>query len=44
MITTFFRTKIAKFENKISDTSGLVTPTVFNTKIGEAENKMPDLT
>ena len=43
MTTTVFSTKIGKFENKISDTSGLVTPTVFNTKIGEAENKMPDL-
>ena len=29
-------------ENKIPNTSGLVTTTVLNTRIGEAENKIPD--
>ena len=35
-------TKISEVENKIPDTSSLVTTTVLNTKIGEAENRIPD--
>ena len=35
-------TKIIKDENKIPDTSSLVTTAVLNTKIGEVENKIPD--
>ena len=31
-----------KFENKIPDTSSLVTTTVLYTKIIETENKIPD--
>ena len=33
---------ISEVQNKILDTSGLVTTTVLNTKIGEVENKVPD--
>ena len=35
-------TKISEVENKIPDTSSLVTTTVFNTKESEVENKIPD--
>ena len=35
-------TKISEVENKIPDTSSLLTSTVLNTKIGEVENKIPD--
>ena len=42
MTTTIFNTKINGFENKIPDTSGLVTTTVLNTKISEVENKILD--
>ena len=35
-------TKIVEVENKITDTSGLVTTPVLNTKIGEVINKIPD--
>ena len=34
-------TKISEVENKIPDTSNLVTTTVLNTKVSEVENKMP---
>ena len=34
--------KISKVENKIPDTSSLVTTTVLITKIGEVENKIAD--
>ena len=35
-------TKISEVENKIPNTSSLVTATVFNTKISEVEDKIPD--
>ena len=35
-------TKISEVENKILDTSSLVTTTVLNTKISEVEKKIPD--
>lgn len=35
-------TKIGETENKMPDTSSLVTTTVLNTRIGEAETKIPD--
>ena len=41
MTATVLNTKISEVENKIPDTSSLVTTTVFNTKISEAENKIP---
>ena len=42
MNTTVLNTNISGVENKILDTSSLVTATVLNTKIVEAENKIPD--
>ena len=42
MITTVLNTKISKVENKIPNTSSLVTTTVLNTKISGIENKIPD--
>ena len=42
MATTVLNTKISEVENKILDTSSLVTKTVLNTKIGEVENKIAD--
>ena len=42
MTTTALNTKISEVENKIPDTSSLLTSTVLNTKIGEVENKIPD--
>ena len=42
MNTTVLNTNISEVENKIPDTSSLVTATVLNTKIVEAENKIPD--
>ena len=36
------KTKISEIENKIQDTSSLVTSTVLNTKISEVENKILD--
>ena len=39
---TVLNTKISEVENKIPDTSNLVTTTVLNTKINEVENKIPD--
>ena len=35
-------TKISEVENKIPDTSSLVTVTVLNTKLGEVESKIHD--
>ena len=35
-------TKISEVENKITNTSSLVTTTVLNIKISEVENKIPD--
>ena len=43
MTTTVLNTKISEVENKIPDTSGLVTTTVLNTKISGAQNKIPNL-
>ena len=42
MTTTVLNTKLGKVENKIADTSSLVTITVFNTKVSEVENKIPN--
>ena len=42
MTTTVLNTKISEVENKIPDTSSLVTTTVLNTKESEVENKIPD--
>ena len=42
MIATALNTKISEVDNKIPDTSSLVTTTVLNTKINEVENKVPD--
>ena len=33
---------MSEVENRIPDTSSLVTPTVLNSKISEIENKIPD--
>ena len=40
--TTVLNTKIRKVENKIPNTSKLVTSAVLNTKIRKVENKIPD--
>ena len=42
MTTTVLNTKISEVENKIPNTSGLVTTTVLNTKLSELENKIPN--
>ena len=42
MTTTALNRKINEVENKILDTSSLVTKTVPNTKISEVENKILD--
>ena len=42
MTTTVSNTKISEVENKISDTSSLVTTTILNVNIGEVETKIPD--
>ena len=42
MTTTVFNTKFSEVENKIPDTSSLVTTTVHNTRISEVENKILD--
>ena len=39
---TVLNTKIREVENKIPDTSSLVTSAVINIKIAEVENKIPD--
>ena len=42
MTTTVFNTKFSEVENKIPDTSSLVTTTVHNARISEVENKILD--
>ena len=42
MTATILNTKISEIENKIPNTSSLVTTTVLNTKISEIENKISD--
>ena len=42
MTTTILNRKITEVENKIQDTSDLVTTIVLNTKISEVENKISD--
>ena len=42
MTATVLNTKIFEVENKIPNTSGLVTTIALNTKISEAENKIPN--
>ena len=41
MTATVLNTKINEVENKLPNTSNLVTTNVLNTKIGEVENKIP---
>ena len=41
LVTTLLNTKISEVENKIPNTSGVVTTTVLNTKIGEVDSKIP---
>ena len=43
MTVVILRTKISEVENKIPDTSSIVTTSVLNTKISEVENKILDL-
>ena len=42
MTTTILNAKIKEVENKIPNTSSLVTATVLNTKISQVENKIPN--
>ena len=42
MTATVLNTKISEVENKIPNTSSLVTATVLNTKITGVQNKSPD--
>ena len=42
MTTTVLDAKISEDENKIINTSSLVTPTALNTKISKVENKISD--
>ena len=42
MATTVLNWKISEVEDKIPNTSSLVTTTVLNTKIEEIENKFPN--
>ena len=42
MTATVLNTRISEAENKIPNTSSLVTTTAFNTEIGEVKNKIPD--
>ena len=42
MTATVLNTKISEIENKILNTSTLMTTAVLNTKIGEVENEIPD--
>ena len=42
MTTSILSTNVSEVENKIPDTSGLVTTTVLNTNIREVEDKIPD--
>ena len=41
MTTTVLNTRISEVENKMPNTSNLVTPTVLDTKFGKVENKIP---
>ena len=41
MTATVSNTKISEGENKIPDTSSLLTTTVLNTKVSEVENRIP---
>ena len=40
MASTVLNIKISEVENKVPNTSSLVTSIVLNTKIGEVENKI----
>ena len=42
MATTVLNTKNSEVENKIPNTSNLVTTNILNTKINEVENKIPN--
>ena len=42
MTKNVLNTKISEVDNKIPNTSSLVTTIVLNTKIIEVENKIPD--
>ena len=42
MTTTVLNTNISEVENKVPNTSNLVTGTALNTKIREAQNKISD--
>ena len=42
MTTAVLNTKTSEVENKIPNTSGLVTITILNTKISEVKNKIPN--
>ena len=42
MTKTILNTKINEVENKIPNTSNLVTTTILNTKISEFKNNIPD--
>ena len=42
MTTAVFNTNISEVEDKILNTSSLVTTNVLNTKISEVENEIPD--
>ena len=42
MITTVLNTKISEVENKITDTSGLLTTFILNSKTSDVENKIPN--
>ena len=42
MTTNVLNTKSSEVENKIPNTSSLVTTIVLNTKISEVENKIPN--
>ena len=41
-LVTVLNTAISELENKIMDTSCLLTTTISNTKISEVENRIPD--
>ena len=42
MTTTVVNTNISEVENKIPNTTSLVTTSVLNTRISAAENDVPD--
>ena len=41
MTATVLNIKVSEVENKIPDTSSLLTTTVLNTKVSEVENRIP---